>query len=596
MTQKLIRLTCESNDGVFDGLFDQDIRIKQDSEIAFQSLTLERASTSFNVNNSNKQMVFFAKDSFSGYQQANIPVGLYQKEDRFELMQGIQDALNKSCNMLTKNAIMNLQWVAEIDEDEDTVVIGVRPSPFFPLACYDTTAAAPLYNSAVILDAPVENSVAGAETPSIGPNGMGRLAQTNNANGLNECYMFNQENFIQSTGSWRCRLHDVSVGTANRPVLTLGLVNAAGLVKLKAGTIEMTDLVYAIQVNQKSADAAQGGYSYINTLGSAATIPLLKPNGDLVKIEKSDFGTLDNNDVLEIVIRNGALQGLIHQDADGLTTLPASAPVGVGKGEALWPVVFFHLANTDGTPPTGVPANQKATFDLLDCSLDPWVNGVSQLADDTWNSYVTDNPQLEPKQSALPSVIQYDTVQAIEPFETQFGFASFDIAEYLGYTSADLVTNIPPVGIGARLRFPPAITLVDPISTDAYRRAQGYDLYGRNTFGAAVDSDSYLVDTQTFMLDSFDSYGLSANERNANAGGSRRNLLATIPVTETVIPNSVNARISYEPNTLDYIAIKNRSDVITRQIRMRLLDARYEPITTAGLAAITILIREPYSD
>ena len=61
MPQKLIRLTCESNDGVFNGLFDQDIQIKQDSEIAFQSLSLERASTSFNVNNSNKLMVYFSK-------------------------------------------------------------------------------------------------------------------------------------------------------------------------------------------------------------------------------------------------------------------------------------------------------------------------------------------------------------------------------------------------------------------------------------------------------------------------------------------------------------------------------------------------------
>ena len=323
----------------------------------------------------------------------------------------------------------------------------------------------------------------------------------------------------------------------------------------------------------------------------------MTPTAPLVKIEKSDFGTLADNDVIEIVMRNGVLQGLIHQDAGGLTTLPASPPVGVGGGalwdERLYPVIFFHLANTDGA---AVPPNQKVTMDLLDCSLDPWVYGVSDLGFDTWGDYLTDNPQLEPKESALPTVIQYDTAQALIPFETQFGFASFDIAEYLGYTNADLVNNNPPVGIGASLSFPPAITLLDPISGDNYTRAQGYNLYGRNTFGAAVDSDSYLVDTQTFMLDSFDSYGLSAGERNANAGGSRRNLLATIPVTEIVIPNSVNARVSYEPNTLDYIAIKNRSDIITRQIRMRLLDARYEPITTAGLAAMTILIKEPYSD
>ncbi len=591
MPQKLIRLTCESNDGVFDGLFDQDIHIKQDSEIAFQSLTLERISTSFNVNNSNKQMVFVSKDSLSEIQQANIPVGLYQKEDRFELLEGIQDALNKSCNMLTNNAIMNLQWVAEIDEDMDVVVIGVRPSPFFPLACYDTTAGAPLYNSAVTLDAPVENNITGAETPAMGAAGMGRLLQTINGN-LNECYMFNEESFIQSTGSWRCRLHDVSVGTANRPAATIGLVNSSGLVKLKNGTIEMIDLEYAIQVNQNSADPAQGGYAYINTLGSAA----VTATAPFVKIEKAGLGTLETNDVMEIVIRNGVLQGLIHRDTGGLTTLPASAPVGVGKTQRLYPVIFFHLANTDGAPPAGIPANQKATFDLLDCSLDPWVYGVTDLYD-TWNDYLTDNPQLEPKSTTLSTVIQYDDVQTAIPFEPQFGFASFDIAEYLGYTSADLVQGTtPPLAIGAKLVYPFAKTLLDPISGDNYTRAQGYVLYGRNTFGAAVDSDSYLVDTQTFTLDSYDSYGLSASERNANAGGSRRNLLATIPVTETVIPNSINARVSYEPNTLDYIAIKNRSDIITRQLRMRLLDARYEPISTAGLAAMTILIRDPYRD
>ena len=587
MPQKLIRLTCESNDGVFNGLFDEDIRIKQDSEIAFQSLSLERTSTSFNVNNSNKQIVYFSKVG-GVFQSTVIPVGLYQKEDRFELMQGIQDALNKGCNMLTKNSTMNIGWVTEIDEEEDKVVIGARPSPFFPLACYDTTAGAPLYNSAVILDAPVVNNIPNAETPAIGPNGMGRLNQTLGV--LNECYMYCEEDFIKSTGSWRCRLHDVNVGTTNRPAVTLGMVNSAGQHKLMNGTIELTDLVYAIQVNQKSADPAQGGYSYINTLGSAATIPLLKPNGDLVKIEKSDFGTLADNDVMEIIIRNGVLQGLIHQDAGGLTTLPASAPIS-GR---LFPVIFFHLANTDGA---ATPPNQKATFDLLDCSLNPWVYGVGAgLPTTTWNDYVADNPQLEPKESALPTVIQYDTVQALIPFATQLTFASLDIAEYLGYTNEFLVEDLPPKGIGAQLFIPPPLQLLDPISGDNYTRAQGYELIGRNTFGAAVDSDSYLVDTQTFMLDSFDSYGLSADERNANAGGSRRNLLATIPVTETVIPNSVNARVSYEPNTLDYIAIKNRSDVITRQIRMRLLDSRYEPISTAGLAAMTILIREPYSD
>ena len=69
--------------------------------------------------------------------------------------------------------------------------------------------------------------------------------------------------------------------------------------------------------------------------------------------------------------------------------------------------------------------------------------------------------------------------------------------------------------------------------------------------------------------------------------------MAAVLVTEQDIPNSANSRVTYEPNTLDYIAIKNKSDIITRQLKMRLLDARYGPVSTAGLAAMTILIRDP---
>ena len=103
----------------------------------------------------------------------------------------------------------------------------------------------------------------------------------------------------------------------------------------------------------------------------------------------------------------------------------------------------------------------------------------------------------------------------------------------------------------------------------------------------------YLLECQTFQLDSFDSYGLSAVDRNANSGGSRRNLLATVPISEIPIPGTSNGLIQYEPNNLFYISIKNRGDITTRQIKFRLLTGTYEPVLTSGLASITILIRDP---
>jgi len=87
---------------------------------------------------------------------------------------------------------------------------------------------------------------------------------------------------------------------------------------------------------------------------------------------------------------------------------------------------------------------------------------------------------------------------------------------------------------------------------------------------------------------------LSVNQRNANTGGSRRNILATIPISEVPISGTANGLIQYEPNNLFYISIKNRGDITTRQLRFRLLTGTYEPVLTSGLASMTILIRDGY--
>lgn len=593
MPQKLIRLTCESNDGVFDGLFDQDIHIKQDSEIAFQSLTLERAASSFSVNDANDNMAFVSRDDGAVVQQGFIrPRKTYQKADRFELLQNITKSLNKPCDFTVRPRQMNTQWQAKVNEDKDKVEIACRPSPFFPMAIFDTTAGAPLYNTFLVRDAPVNNGVANAETPDMGAAGMGRLTESATRL-LNESYIYMPSPFIKSTGSLRVRLGTLTQGTLNAPAFTIALVDTGGLLKLNDGTIELTDLEYAVVIDQASADPAQGGYKFINQKGTAT-----QPSNPFIKIEAST-GAVEDNDVIEIVMRGGYLQGLIHQDTAGLKELPRStrnyAEVD-GEQADLFPVIFFHLANTDGAPTPPLPANQKAVLDIMQCSLDPWKYA------DWYQLMVTPNPQIQNKVITQTSdtVVFYDrpagnagdTVVA-HNFDPFFEFEADDIARYLGYSEASLYDGGER---GAELITPPDLTLTDPITGNPYTRQQGYQLLAKDVFDPGVDSDSYLVDTQTFMLDSYDSYGLSASERNANAGGSRRNLLATIPVAEIPIPNSVNARVVYEPNTLDYIAIKNRSDIITRQLRMRLLDARYEPISTAGLAAMTILIRDPYRD
>ena len=131
--------------------------------------------------------------------------------------------------------------------------------------------------------------------------------------------------------------------------------------------------------------------------------------------------------------------------------------------------------------------------------------------------------------------------------------------------------------------------LVDPVSGEEYDYRFVFQWTATSIFDNSYSSDMYLIDSQTFQLDSYDSYGLSVNQRNANTGGSRRNILATIPISGTA-----NGLIQYEPSNLFYIAIKNRGDITTRQLRFRLLTGTYEPVLTSGLASMTILIRDGY--
>ena len=58
MPTKLIRLTSDSGDGVFSGLFNQEIEIKENSEIALQSLSVERKSQEILINGGNNEIDF----------------------------------------------------------------------------------------------------------------------------------------------------------------------------------------------------------------------------------------------------------------------------------------------------------------------------------------------------------------------------------------------------------------------------------------------------------------------------------------------------------------------------------------------------------
>lgn len=586
MTQKLIRLTCESNDGIFNGKFDQDIEIKQGSDIAFQSLTLERASDTLIVNSANEGINFSSTGFLAAAdpgQSALIKQGKYEQADLGLLMTRITNAMNSVCSMTAVDALsqnenqMNLQWNASIDENVDKTVIECKRSPFFPISQWNVSEA--VYNTEFQRDIPViKNITDAAEVNQTTERGLGR--DTAGANGvLNESYIFTTIPFIKSTGALRVKFGRMVIGSADRPACTIGLVDSAGLTKLENATITIEDLVYAIRVDEPTSIATTGGYSSLHAKGSATFTPF-SVGGNLVKPENfAEDNPNNNNDMFEIRIDNGKILGSIFQDTVAISDLPDAT--GVTVGEDLYPVIFFHMdINT-------------VALDMCQVSLDPFGDEDMPL-----NQIIIDNPYSEPLTTALTGPVPF-LIDNLKIATTPQVNLDKTISTFLGFTNPTLVNFTPPdtfVSRGGVLSKQVLSNLeISPEGGQGtYTFEVSFRITSPNVVSNAIDGDSYLVDTQTFQLDSFDSYGLSSLERFANSGGSRRNLLAVIPVVEQDIVDSPNTRIQYEPNTLDYIAIKNKSDIITRQIKMRLLNSRYDNVVTSGMAAMTVLIREPH--
>jgi hypothetical protein len=567
MPQKLIRLTCSTGDGVFNGLFNEDIHIKENSEIALQSLSVERKSQRISITESNNNINFSSVNATEGNPASTnqagsiIPAQLYDKTNSVELLGNISNAANKVCNMTSTPAQMNIQWKCGLNNDGH-VEISAGVSPFYTLDAASPAA----FPDFAIPNRSVENNIIGAEAvqSGVGDGAAGIFRESDTAvTPVNpaESYLFGSEPFIKSTGALRVRLKRL-LANGGQESAYIGLVKGeAGLTKLRDSTLTEDDMEYAIRINGHN-----NAMDYKTSPGGTFT-PTVTP------INHTVAGAV-YNDVIEIVIQDGTFVGQIHQNdavggagTDIKTTLDSADVV---DGEDYYWFISF------------VEGKDKVVLDLCNVSLDPFFTKVG-----TRTSLRPDNTSITPviEASSLSTLVDYDLNTPLTANWRFVPLATTDssVANFLGWPRAEISPVIHE----------PKKTVIDYNNGPrAYQLTLGFSFTAPEPYDNGYNADNYLIDTQSFVLDSYDSYGLGVNERTADSGGSRRNILATIPTSEIPVPGTSNGIIQYQPNTLYYIAIKNRSDIITRQLRFRLITGRYQDVKTQNMAAMTLLIRD----
>jgi len=183
-------------------------------------------------------------------------------------------------------------------------------------------------------------------------------------------------------------------------------------------------------------------------------------------------------------------------------------------------------------------ADQFTRVSLISCNLhsrDATNSLNEELAEETQIVGATPFPRYFSLPSRKPSII----------------FGSVLLANFLGYNSL----NQNP------------LNQIRTISTKFLASDSRSVIFSTNT---------YLVEMLSEQLDSYDSYD-----------GGRKNILSAVPATEPIDSGIV----TYEPNNLVYINLKNKERRLIRNINARIVSDQYEPFVIIGLAKINILIK-----
>jgi len=550
--QTLYRLTSQSNDGIFDTRFDQDIEIAAGAEIALQSASFDRQSDQITIDSSNESIAFGLEIN---NWEANMDNGTFS-----ELVDGKAVLTSTTANM---NQVIDMndsdhhvtyqghvysidkgsQWQLQLDADGKTE-IAAKTYPVSPISNQ-------LYGATTAFS--TTNVLAGPTPPAVTPGGvvgtldsMGRATGTSAQNEYNDSYVYGKVRMTKGTGCIRVRLAGI-VGTGGGTRATIGLVEGVeGLKKLQTATITTGDIKWGMQVN---------GYNhqYLFTEGGGAW---QNAPGNLAPLNYGPSpGAANENDVLDITIGGSdfdtqqAIEMAVHQ-VGGSTKLSSAAPVYPDKSVDWYYFVSFHQAIDD------------FSLDMMEVDLDPYTFKQDSYAD---------TPIQE---STLGSVIR-------SGWSYPLGFPLADRRGIFQWGSAE---------VGAFFGF--GINKPDDIIGNSLAKSELYTFTSGLRAEFSVTAKNYLVMFDTTPLNSFDSYAeFDAVARAANAGGSRRNLLATVPVTENQVGTTSVSQVAFEPNTLNYISLKNRSPVLTRQLKCRVLTSTYQPVIIDGMASLTVLIR-----
>ncbi len=272
----LVRIHSNSNDGIFDAKFNDEIIINQNSSIALQSCSLSRAMEFLNINATNDSLQFQISAA-QGLIKVDLAHGTYTRSTILAFLATLQDAMNSKLSVSdTKN--FGTQINIHIDADE-------KVNYTFGYAGLTSWARVnPNIQTQNITVASNQIRNSGAANAS-----------------LNNAFAFGLIPFTKGCGVLRCRIDNYVSDSVNG--FTIGLIDAVHIDKLKNNQIADSDIKIGIRTLNDTTDQYQTVIDGVATNNGLGLTPL-----------KFVTATKLLNDIVEIQLDGGNFDLMVHQD------------------------------------------------------------------------------------------------------------------------------------------------------------------------------------------------------------------------------------------------------------------------------------------
>jgi len=565
---KLIRLTTEDTNCIFDAQFNEEVLIAPNTEIALKSASLAFTSTIQAVPRGENSLSVFHD---ANERRINLTPGVYSPKNTDTILKEIYTKLNGTMTLGQEIKEHGLEYLVGINDNQRVEVRNLRAHPI-SITGEDYYAyglgQGRMWN--------VNGTEVSAET-GVGQND-GVLIRKATA-GLTATPDYKATAtpdfpFGAGLATWR------STVSRLRPPLGGGTISG-----FEIGFIEMTDATKIDDGTLTSADVLCSMRVEASLAGGLGTIHFKSSKTGAYVNTGINFANVAS---AAAAATNDTIEWISGKDLDGVHKLMCNihkngvATVNIGKVDRVGsfspdkPILGFYSLYAGTTFNDITFTNYTPSF-FLDPTPSKHLDAIRRKQLDTPSTSVG---------STLGTLVAFDYVN---PMRYRMVSDSKSIKDGIMGFPANLVTNVENSNTfydieDMDLTFSTTAMLPDQIIIE-------YPSGGLLQFTVGVispqlafqsfGSQNYIVELLNLPLNSYDSF---------TSKRGRSNILAVIPQNEFNFGN-LDTVLMYEPSEMTYISLTNNSELSLRNIRARIVFPDYSSIDTFGLSSLVLHLR-----